>query len=996
MSRQRRWVWLAVFVAGGGVLSPPFWSGAARSAVFLLAVTALMVVRELARLIAGRALGLRAAIVEIGEGPAVARFRTGAIRWVVGSTPLGGETIWEPPPPELPVRGRLALLALVRPAVAGGTLLILRAAGVPLGLGSDGGIVGGQVAMAAEILLLFGLIPFTISGQSVVPFESDGMKVVKLLFGRGSDPRHDFGRTYFAMAREALNDGDPARAAALCREGAARQGPPWSDALRAYEATAMARGGDPRAAMARAESELARDLPPVSRAVALNDWSWYAFLVRDEAAMRLADRRSADALVLKPELAAVAGTRGAILMWQGRPAEALPLLERGCTGAHSPQARDTNLCLLAMATAAQGDVARAQGLLREVRQGERAEGLLPEAERAVRAAAQPEVRVEAIRGSRSVIFAPDGVEVRGANGAGRRVTSSEIRRVEIGRTARGRAQILIRTDRGGWRLPIAPADLTWARMLFGRVAARVAAPEPTVAAAEQADSLETQERAYQERAAASSGTVSSSRGVLLLGSVIGFAASMLFLSSSWRWVGTLIPILFVHELGHWVAMRAFGHRDARIAFIPLMGAATMTRKPFRKRWQEIVMLLAGPVPGIIAGTVLLVIPATRHMRQVQWFAAAALGLNVMNLLPLHPLDGGRILHALVTAGRPRLDLAFKTVAGLAFAVAGAAWHEPALLILGVFSLLFWPQARRLSTLERRIRSTPGFDTRLAPEARRAYIFRALAHEPALKGKDWASTVATLEAPLGYQPTPGWQIGLGVLALVAFVMGGSVLGSRWMSRRSASWRCPEPTQATVLSCDAGPSTVAWTPDSSGSVGAFVWCDPPGGEELDDEVVDRIGELEVASHYCGALPWTDAKSWGDEKSARARRTVWRLAKLYDVAHAPGTEGLEKAIARAERDPDLDREIMPLLRERPNAGDDRRLAIEAEIGRRVGKMAGSCDGSRVFNVDSTEDGARFGLFLQDPAVLAPVSRYLCRLGCRVSVLPAAPDDRRLRVCF
>jgi Zn-dependent protease len=991
MSRTRRWVWLALFLAAGGVLMPPFWPGVGRQAVFVVVVVALTVVRELARLAVGRALGLRAAIVELGEGVPLSRFRTGRLRWVLFQTPIGGETVWEPPPPEVPVRGRLVLLALVRPAVAAGTLLLLRKAGVPLGWGDEGGVVARQLVTAAEALLVLGLIPFTISGQSLVPFESDGMKVVRLLFGRASDIRRDFGRYYFAAAREALNEGDPALAASLCREGAARQGAPWSDALRAYEATALSRGGDPRAAMAHAEAELARALPPVARAVMLNDWSWFAFLLRDEANLRLADRRSSDALVLKPDLPPVAGTRGAILLWQGRLAEAVPLLERGLAGAHSTHVRDVQLCLLAIAVAARGDVARAQGLLQQVRQGERTGGLWPEATRAVQAASAAELRLSAVRGGRSIAVAADGLETREAGGRARRLGAGDILRVDIGQTARGRAQVLLRTSRGGWRLPIAAGDLTWARLLLGRVAARVGGPEPTVAAAEQVDSLETQERAYQERALPSSGTVTSPRGVLLVGSLAGFIASMLFLSSSWRWIATLVPILFVHELGHWLAMRAFGHRDARIAFIPLIGAATTSRQSFQKRWQEVVMLLAGPVPGIVVGIALLAVPWTMHMPQLRMVAAMAVVINAFNLLPLHPLDGGRILHALVTAGRPRLDLAFKTAASLMFAVVGFGWHEPVMTVLGTLGLMFWPQARRLAVLERRIRSTPGFDPRLTPQVRRAYIFRALAREPALKGKDWASTVATLEGPLGYQPTVGWQIGVGALVLVAMIGGGAWLAMRWSSAQSARWHCPEPTQASTLSCDttAG-ATVTWQASPSGNVAGFVWCEARGAQTLDPSVLEKIGELEVAHRYCAALPWTDAKTWAVEQVARARRTMWRLdSSFHPVAPTPTTQPV------ADDDP----EIARLLRERLQThGDQKRyLAIHSEISRRVGQVtAEACGDSDLSNVEPTPNGVRFGLVLEDPSVLPRLTGYLCQLGCRVSILPTAPDNPRLSACF
>ncbi|HSS39590.1 MAG TPA: site-2 protease family protein, partial [Polyangia bacterium] len=516
-------------------------------------------------------------------------------------------------------------------------------------------------------------------------------------------------------------------------------------------------------------------------------------------------------MLLKPDLAAVAGTRGAVLLWHGRVAEALPLLRRATDGAHAAQARDTNLCLLAIAWAAAGDVPQAQRCLTAIGRADRTEGLWSEAERLARAASESAVVLRAVRGTRSIAVTGEGLELR-QPGRVRRLAGTDIRGAEIGRTARGHAQIVIRTDLGGWRLPLADADLTWARMLFARRLAAPAEATPTVASAAATASLETQERAYQERARAAA--VSSPKGVLFLGSLIASAAVMLASSSSWQGLGMVLPILFVHELGHWLAMRAFGHRDAQIAFIPMLGAATLTRTPFQKRWQEVVMLLAGPVPGIIGGIVLCAVPATRHLPHMRSLALMAIGINVLNLLPLHPLDGGRILQALVTAGRPRLDLAFKTAAALLFVAGGFAWHDPLLGGLGVFGVIFWPQARRVAELERRIRQTPGFDPRLPAEQRRAYVFRALAHEPALQAKDWAGTVASLEGPLTYRPIAAWRIAAGTLVIIVFggglLLGTRLLFRRTLGRRSAAFSCPGRTAARPVRCGdpAALKKIAW--------------------------------------------------------------------------------------------------------------------------------------------------------------------------------------------
>ena len=293
----------------------------------------------------------------------------------------------------------------------------------------------------------------------------------------------------------------------------------------------------------------------------------------------------------------------------------------------------------------------------------------------------------------------DTIELREGDCVAHHLTRSEIDGVRVGVSARGRAGLLLHHDRGVWRLPLDTRDLTWARMLIARVVqVPFADLEATVAPAADDGSMETQERAYQERKLAQGLSVSTPKGVMFLASAIAFGTTMAF-STSWQWLAVVMPVLFIHELGHWLAMRAFGHDDAHISFIPFLGAATMTKRPFEKRWQEIVMLLAGPMPGIALAVAVLLSPLGRS-GPAQGVAVVALGVNVMNLLPFHPLDGGRILHALVTAGRPRLDLAFKTVAALVFVAAGFQLHAPVIGGLGVFGLYSGARVSARATRER--------------------------------------------------------------------------------------------------------------------------------------------------------------------------------------------------------------------------------------------------------------------------------------------------------
>jgi hypothetical protein len=102
-------------------------------------------------------------------------------------------------------------------------------------------------------------------------------------------------------------------------------------------------------------------------------------------------------------------------------------------------------------------------------------------------------------------------------------------------------------------------------------------------------------------------------------SVLAFAVAALPFPN-WSWFLWLIPFLLLHELGHWSTMRLFGHHDARIRFIPFLGAATLSTMQFRKLSHEVIVLLAGPVPGILLGLGLFQLADldSDHLDRGQW------------------------------------------------------------------------------------------------------------------------------------------------------------------------------------------------------------------------------------------------------------------------------------------------------------------------------------------------------------------------------------------
>src|SRR5262245_1742921 len=91
------------------------------------------------------------------------------------------------------------------------------------------------------------------------------------------------------------------------------------------------------------------------------------------------------------------------------------------------------------------------------------------------------------------------------------------------------------------------------------------------------------------------------QGLLLVGTLALFLVVQN--SGSGRALFILVSVLLFHEAGHYAGMRLFGYRDVRMFFIPFFGAAVSGKRGDVAAWKEGIVLLLGPVPGIVVGFV---------------------------------------------------------------------------------------------------------------------------------------------------------------------------------------------------------------------------------------------------------------------------------------------------------------------------------------------------------------------------------------------------------
>ena len=168
------------------------------------------------------------------------------------------------------------------------------------------------------------------------------------------------------------------------------------------------------------------------------------------------------------------------------------------------------------------------------------------------------------------------------------------------------------------------------------------------------------------------------------------------------WISVFICVL-LHELGHAFAAKAYGITTVDITLHPLGGLARLERMP-DKPWQELVVALAGPMVNIVIATALVAVLAATGNLSLQSLSVGKgmdllwvlLSINLLmfffNLIPAFPLDGGRVLRALLATRMEYIratQIAATIGQGLALALAAIAIFKGfiPLILIAIFIYL---------------------------------------------------------------------------------------------------------------------------------------------------------------------------------------------------------------------------------------------------------------------------------------------------------------------
>jgi len=181
-------------------------------------------------------------------------------------------------------------------------------------------------------------------------------------------------------------------------------------------------------------------------------------------------------------------------------------------------------------------------------------------------------------------------------------------------------------------------------------------------------------------AAGKLGKVLTTGGTMLLSMVV---YSWVF---GWKYAAGFVLLIFVHEMGHYVAARRRGLPVGAPTFIPFVGAWISMKEMPRDVETEAYVGFAGPLAGTAAAMACYFLARETDSRLLLALAYSGCMLNLFNLIPISPLDGGRIT-AIIS---PKVWLAGVPL------LAGLFFLKPSPMLI-LIALLAWPQLKAAFT-----------------------------------------------------------------------------------------------------------------------------------------------------------------------------------------------------------------------------------------------------------------------------------------------------------
>ncbi len=183
----------------------------------------------------------------------------------------------------------------------------------------------------------------------------------------------------------------------------------------------------------------------------------------------------------------------------------------------------------------------------------------------------------------------------------------------------------------------------------------------------------------------------------------------------------LFACVLAHEFGHIFTARAFGVETPDVTLLPIGGVARLARIP-ENPVQELLIAIAGPLVNVAIALVLMTVTPTHlsaahfaamespSVSMIDRLAEVNLFLALFNMIPAFPMDGGRVLRALlaIRLGHVRATEIAATIgqwSAFAFGFAGLFWN-PMLIFIAIFVYLAAASEAQMVSLRAMSRDVP--------------------------------------------------------------------------------------------------------------------------------------------------------------------------------------------------------------------------------------------------------------------------------------------------
>lgn len=171
---------------------------------------------------------------------------------------------------------------------------------------------------------------------------------------------------------------------------------------------------------------------------------------------------------------------------------------------------------------------------------------------------------------------------------------------------------------------------------------------------------------------------------LLLSVALFFVVFVTIISeNNFLLAGEVIVILLLHEFGHLFMMKIYGYRALNMMFIPFLGAVVTGKKMKVSQRQKFWISFMGPMPGILIGCLLFLLASVTVPNYfLIEFGLLLITINLFNLIPLDPLDGGNIIETLFFPTNENHKMYFTLISSIIIILIGVYYHFFPLLIFG--------------------------------------------------------------------------------------------------------------------------------------------------------------------------------------------------------------------------------------------------------------------------------------------------------------------------